>query len=312
MACIREIFGEENSRRLILPIGIRTLRYSECYYLGMPGNALDRAIGSRQLASQDPTGETREPLITDLLSRLKKGESPYAEVIARFSSSSMTTNYGSRTAELYRNNDPELREIVDYLKRKLEGETLIDLGGSSDMLVFDLGLKVKASATLSVDKYLDEPRVNEEAREVDWDQSRPAVQDPFTNIRDRLNPKFRWDFFEKKYPDELRDYLVSNYDVENLPEYGIVCDDMLDFVSRLPDDSANFMMNGIDGFILTGSSEYKDALAREIVRTLKPGGIVFGSSFWAVSEKFKGLGLERLFQENESLLDREFFEKKVG
>ena len=52
--------------------------------------------------------------------------------------------------------------------------------------------------------------------------------------------------------------------------------DMLDFVARMRDDSANFMLNGIDFASVPGSERYHEVLAQELVRATKPGGLVFG------------------------------------
>jgi hypothetical protein len=51
--------------------------------------------------------------------------------------------------------------------------------------------------------------------------------------------------------------------------------DMLKFLARMRDASAQFTINGIDEFII-GDSEYHQALARELVRATKQGGLIFG------------------------------------
>jgi hypothetical protein len=52
--------------------------------------------------------------------------------------------------------------------------------------------------------------------------------------------------------------------------------DMLRFVSRLPDNSVNFTISGIDGYVLP-DRDYKEALAHEMARTTLQNGIVFGN-----------------------------------
>lgn len=54
-----------------------------------------------------------------------------------------------------------------------------------------------------------------------------------------------------------------------------VCADMLDTLSRMKSDSANFTINGID-FIMVKNEKYHEALAKEIYRATKPGGLIFG------------------------------------
>lgn len=53
--------------------------------------------------------------------------------------------------------------------------------------------------------------------------------------------------------------------------------DMLDFVSRMRDNSANFTINGID-FNIIEDDAYHAALAKEVIRATKPGGIIFGAN----------------------------------
>ena len=53
--------------------------------------------------------------------------------------------------------------------------------------------------------------------------------------------------------------------------------DMLDFVSHMKDDSASFTINGIDETILWYEEhEYNEALAKQILRATKIGGVIFG------------------------------------
>lgn len=67
---------------------------------------------------------------------------------------------------------------------------------------------------------------------------------------------------------------VSAYEQESQMHIEIE-DDMLDFVARVQSNSSNFMMNGIDTIILP-NSDYWKALAAELMRATKEGGIVFG------------------------------------
>lgn len=61
---------------------------------------------------------------------------------------------------------------------------------------------------------------------------------------------------------------------ENLHEIAVKAD-MLDFISRLKDRSANLTINGVDLFII-GNRDYHEALARELVRVVGDEGIIFG------------------------------------
>jgi hypothetical protein len=59
------------------------------------------------------------------------------------------------------------------------------------------------------------------------------------------------------------------------PDKVMVKADLLEFVSKLPDASVNVTINGIDGLIIP-ESDYHKALANEIIRVAKNGGVVFG------------------------------------
>lgn len=70
--------------------------------------------------------------------------------------------------------------------------------------------------------------------------------------------------------------LVPAYErIENdLQEIGVKAD-ALDFIARLKDGSANFVVNGIDMSIIP-DMRYHEALARELGRATQPGGLCFG------------------------------------
>lgn len=59
------------------------------------------------------------------------------------------------------------------------------------------------------------------------------------------------------------------------PVITLVKADMLDFLEYVPDNSSCIVINGID-YTLGITTEYHQALAAEMARACKPGGIVFG------------------------------------
>ena len=69
--------------------------------------------------------------------------------------------------------------------------------------------------------------------------------------------------------------------------------DIIDFVSRLPDDAANYAANGLNVFFLHKIEEYSCALAGELRRTTLLGGIVFGEE----SRVFQVLEDDAAFQQ---------------
>lgn len=58
-------------------------------------------------------------------------------------------------------------------------------------------------------------------------------------------------------------------------EVNLVEADMLNFISQLPENYANFTVNSIDSWVIP-SFQYQQALAREIARATMKEGLVFG------------------------------------
>ncbi len=87
------------------------------------------------------------------------------------------------------------------------------------------------------------------------------------------------------------DSIISDYAKQRLGELGVKGDyirsDMLLFVSKLPDKSANFVINGIDDNILD-NKEYWDRLIDQIYRTTYDEGVIMGtgSEFNLFTKKF--------------------------
>lgn len=59
--------------------------------------------------------------------------------------------------------------------------------------------------------------------------------------------------------------------------------DMLDFISRVKENSVNCIINGID-VIIVDDSKYHEALAREMIRVTKKGGLIFGTTSYALDQ----------------------------
>ncbi len=70
---------------------------------------------------------------------------------------------------------------------------------------------------------------------------------------------------------------VARQEVEAGYPVSLISDDMLHFVSSLPDDSANFFMVGIDHIILQ-NGRYRKRLGQEIYRATEKGGVFFVNS----------------------------------
>ncbi len=52
--------------------------------------------------------------------------------------------------------------------------------------------------------------------------------------------------------------------------------DILEVLSRLPDNSVNIALNGVDEWLMPAGGAYGQAVTQEIIRVARPGGLVFG------------------------------------
>jgi len=168
----------------------------------------------------------------------------------------------------------------EYLSQKLKGKILVDLGCGPDPRPSVAG-KFGADTYIGVDKF----NVGER------DDNRAPKPDPFTNV-------------SKKSPEKARKYSEGADSI-------LVRADMLDFVSRLPSNSVNFMMDYVNGDIIN-RDEYVEAVVEELARATEEGGVVlmYSSEPFAreIGENHKvlrpvDLGLYPLFG------SREVFEK---
>jgi hypothetical protein len=133
-------------------------------------------------------------------------------------------------------------EHLAYLKEKLKGTKLLDLGGT--MIVTGPLLR-----QIGLDSYMAINRYG------------------FSSSKES-NPYAVVGIFEKE--------LEPNGQF-NLPDRVNVKSDMLDFTSRLRSESdVNVMINGIDTIIIK-DNKYHQLLAEEITRSLKTGLLVFGT-----------------------------------
>lgn len=127
-------------------------------------------------------------------------------------------------------------ELQNLVLEKLANNTLIELGGRA---YFPKWYRVKTH--ISVNRYAKcTPNNNDK-----------VLSDPFSDVSHDFQQKNNMRFVE-------------------------VPADMLDFVARLPDNSAdNFFMAGIDGTIIP-NEEYMESIMEEMARAVKPGGLIFG------------------------------------
>ena len=80
------------------------------------------------------------------------------------------------------------------------------------------------------------------------------------------------DRFHPGEPDPLRSLREETLDGLHEIE---VCADMLDFLTHIKDNIGNFAINGIDELVIPNQA-YRQALAQELIRVTRKGGIIFG------------------------------------
>lgn len=152
----------------------------------------------------------------------------------------------------------QAREAREFFRTKLKGGIVVNLGGWKSPFVKILG-KEGPKEVINVDKHMH----------YKWDI------DGYWERREKDEPDIPIDSNRVDLEENLSDGRRVKY----------VRADMLDFISQLPDNSVNIEIDGID-FNVIAHREYHQALAREIIRVLKKGGIVFGN-VTSVLEKFQ-------------------------
>jgi len=151
----------------------------------------------------------------------------------------MDTHYSDNWSVVF-NSKGEYAKLTEqelqYFKERLQGQALVDLGGGSGGVMFDLAANLaRAQMYINVD-------------------------------RGRFHPN------KPPNPLEPTDIIPSQDQSRFIVK---VKADMLDFISRMKDGSANFAINGIDSIIVS-DPRYNEALAKELVRATRSGGLIFG------------------------------------
>ncbi len=174
-----------------------------------------------------------------LIRKIEKFDGKYAEILR--------TNYSEIWDDyIFKRTNADIN-IDSLFQKALPDETLVDLGGAAGRLS-ELAGKYKAKMYLDADLY-------------PYGADDPEPADPTKgniNIND--------------YYDVITNTKMFEGSIKKL----IVRSDMLDFASRIKDGSVNLTLNGIDSFIIK-DPKYHEALANEIARAAKPGGIIFGN-----------------------------------
>ena len=137
-------------------------------------------------------------------------------------------------------------EQIEVLKQKLENEIIVDLGcGTRQSWTPLIAKAFKSSLYIGIEKYLD--------------------LDELELKRFELELKNKNQTRLKKFELELKNNTQTNFIFSK--------QDMLMFVSTLPDNSVNFIISGIDDIIIP-DEKYWEALEIQIRRSLKPKGVI--------------------------------------
>ncbi|MEK7633005.1 MAG: hypothetical protein AAB473_04420 [Patescibacteria group bacterium] len=191
----------------------------------------------------------RDPAFTDLIEAGREPSVTCKELIAtQEKQSSIVTGLETPYSEnwdhalsLFGDRSEEEKALVEkergYFKEHLEGAPFVDVGGGFGRM-FSFAVASGSSMYVNIDRW----RFQSE-------ESGPNPMVPFSIQR---------------IGDDARSIVRVS-----------VCADMLDVLSRMKDDSASFVINGID-FMMVKNEKYHEALAKEVYRATRPGGLIFG------------------------------------
>ncbi|NQU82960.1 MAG: hypothetical protein HQ539_03350 [Parcubacteria group bacterium] len=194
--------------------------------------------------SPEPEIEQKIFKIEDLFDPERSVSNEYKQIIKNGESKNvyLKTKYSEYWGDFLRNPD-SAPNASDFFREHIQGSMLVDLGGGGysthkGSMMFDLAGIFDAKAYISVDKFAY-------GENSEYDKSAPV---------DRMGRK-------GNVRRDLRCFYIQS--------------DMLEFVSKMKDNSVNFALNGIDSYVI-GDEEYHTALAKEIARATRSDGIVFG------------------------------------
>lgn len=181
-------------------------------------------------------------------------------------------------------NSERYKKAIDLFKSKLGGKLLVDLGGYGSRTHFSFS---------NEDKVIDPPGTFFAALMGEFAEKMGAQTyicvDTQTMSREGLNLRPLGEkvdlMTEEPYASSV-DYESRLKQAEHFRKGARMADnsetqlvmvqsDMLDFIARMPDNSGNFTLNGIDTYIID-LPVYHKALADELERVTAVGGIIFG------------------------------------
>lgn len=147
-------------------------------------------------------------------------------------------SYGYWASDTKEENKSEAHK---YLINKLEGKTVIDLGfGDGSYFLDNLNYRAITFKNLKIKKYIG------------IEKNFSCEDEDFESFKNKCQKIFNEGGMEADFEQQ----------------------DMLKYIVRLPDESSNFIINGIDEHILP--QKYWEHLAEEIYKKTEPKGIITG------------------------------------
>lgn len=187
---------------------------------------------------------------------------------------------------------------AEALERKLELQEGAHKADANFAMILDTIVKGREVATILSQKLKDEIVVDLGCGSSDWGAG--AIE--------QFNPSIYVGV--DKYAGEniltQTDWYTGEREMQMKTAF--IEQDALVFVSMLPENSVNFMMNGIDDVIIP-DEEYWESIEKEVQRSLKPGGIIFGCG--SIFGRFAKEGLKFVGSKPEEHEHFFIFEKEI-
>jgi len=244
-------------------------------------------IGPTPDASHQEDGHTEKDQIAELSGQLFVRELPseYKELINNVKLIELREPYSENL-----NYKLRTKELQPLIQAKFTNEMVVDLGCGRGHWMMYLARDCGAAKYIGVDLRPDfmpqavtVTHLSDKELEEEWDRilaSRPKNDDMLA-IKHPSNENTEAADNESSGPTIPKI-------IEDRGDYAAVKSDMLNFISRLPDQSIGaVIVSGIEELPVS-PKEYMPALSREILRTLKPGGVIikYSSDLFPEGEVF--------------------------
>lgn len=233
------------------------------------------SIKNKQFREQEPTNE-----IEKFFSFQNPNVPAYQKLSQEHESNDTMREMGEEYADVWSNllryldtteelngdwlTPEQKQEIKKYLLEKLEGSTVIDLGCGSRMRN-PAHYRIKPAMLQMIERFAIGKYIGVDV--------------------------------QGKYDVNTDQEIEEIEPIAKLPGSGFYLGgyDMLTTIAKAPSNSANITINGID-FNIVSSEDYNKALAQEIVRVCRQGGIIFGISSEALSFIDQGIASREDFE----------------